>query len=125
MRLRYSFGLTPTPGRRTAPARAFGCARVVYNDAIAAREAARAEGRKAPSMAELSATLITQAKRTPERAWPAEVSPVVRAAAGGPRVRCAAGPGHQRSDQRKARRWPSGTCPRSARKTTAPGCGGV
>jgi putative transposase len=49
----------------------------VYNDAIAAREAARAEGRKAPSMAELSRLLITQAKRTPERAWLGEVSSVV------------------------------------------------
>ncbi|MFD7292246.1 RNA-guided endonuclease InsQ/TnpB family protein [Streptomyces sp. NPDC059897] len=77
MQLRYSFRLTPTPGQRTALARAFGCARVVYNDAIAAREAARAEGRKAPSMAELSATLITQAKRTPDRAWLGRVSAVV------------------------------------------------
>ncbi|MFE7654571.1 RNA-guided endonuclease InsQ/TnpB family protein [Streptomyces bottropensis] len=77
MQLRYSFRLTPTPGQRTALARAFGCARVVYNDAIAAREKARAEGRKPPTMAELSAMLITQAKQTPERAWPAEVSAVV------------------------------------------------
>ncbi|MFE7275579.1 RNA-guided endonuclease InsQ/TnpB family protein [Streptomyces sp. NPDC057623] len=77
MQLRYSFRLTPTPGQRTALAQAFGCARVVYNDAITAREAARAEGRKAPSMAELSVTLITRAKRTPQRAWLGEVSAVV------------------------------------------------
>jgi putative transposase len=58
-------------------ARAFGCARVVSNDAVAAREAARREGQPYPTMGELSRTLITDAKRTPQRAWLREVSAVV------------------------------------------------
>ena len=41
MRLQYAFRLDPGPGRRVARARAFGCARVVYGDAVAARERAR------------------------------------------------------------------------------------
>ncbi|WP_035956566.1 RNA-guided endonuclease TnpB family protein, partial [Kitasatospora sp. NRRL B-11411] len=44
MQLRYSFRVYPTTGQRTALARAFGCARVVYNDALRAREDARAAG---------------------------------------------------------------------------------
>ncbi|MDG4861073.1 helix-turn-helix domain-containing protein [Streptomyces sp. T-3] len=42
MHLRYSFRIEPTPGQRLALARTFGCARVVYNDAHAARKAAYA-----------------------------------------------------------------------------------
>ena len=42
MRLRYTFRLDPTPGQRIALARAFGCARVVFNDALrVARRRAR------------------------------------------------------------------------------------
>ena len=44
MQLRYSFRLYPSAGQRTALARAFGCARVVFNDALRARENARAAG---------------------------------------------------------------------------------
>ena len=40
MQPRYSYRLYPAPGQRIALARAFGCARVVFNDALAAREAA-------------------------------------------------------------------------------------
>jgi N-dimethylarginine dimethylaminohydrolase len=40
MQLRYSYPLYPTPCQRAALARAFGCARVVFNDALAARTAA-------------------------------------------------------------------------------------
>ena len=36
MQLRYSFRLYPNAGQRAALARAFGCARVVYNDALRA-----------------------------------------------------------------------------------------
>ncbi|MBW1597041.1 RNA-guided endonuclease TnpB family protein [Streptomyces sp. JJ38] len=47
MHLRYSFRIEPTPGQRVALARTFGCARVVYNDALAARKAAwKAKGSK-------------------------------------------------------------------------------
>ncbi|MFE7210475.1 RNA-guided endonuclease InsQ/TnpB family protein [Streptomyces sp. NPDC057611] len=77
MQLRYRFRLYPKPGQRSALARAFGCARVVFNDAVRAREDARRQGLPFPRAAELSRQLITQAKRTPERAWLGEVSAVV------------------------------------------------
>ena len=57
-------------------AQAFGCTRVVFNDAIAARRAAHEAGQPYPTDAALSKAL-TAAKRTPERAWLAEVSAVV------------------------------------------------
>ena len=63
-------------GQRDALARAFGCARVVFNDALAARQDAFAAGRPYVTDAELSARL-TAAKASPERAWLGEVSAVV------------------------------------------------
>ncbi|KAB1987709.1 RNA-guided endonuclease InsQ/TnpB family protein [Streptomyces triticiradicis] len=77
MQLRYAFRLYPQPGQRIALARAFGCARVVFNDAVRAREDARTAGEPFPKAAELSRTLITEAKRTPGRSWLGEVSSVV------------------------------------------------
>ncbi|MEU7349327.1 RNA-guided endonuclease TnpB family protein [Streptomyces albidoflavus] len=77
MQLRYSFRLYPNAVQRAALARAFGCARVVFNDAVRAREDARKAGDPFPTAGELSRTLITQAKRTPKRAWLSEVSAVV------------------------------------------------
>jgi hypothetical protein len=76
VQLRYAYRLEPAPGQRVALSRAFGCARVVFNDAIAARRAAHEAGAPYPSEATLSKAL-TAAKRTPERAWLAEVSAVV------------------------------------------------
>ncbi|MFD5816707.1 RNA-guided endonuclease InsQ/TnpB family protein [Streptomyces sp. NPDC127038] len=74
MYLRYSFRLEPTPGQRIVLARTFGCARVVYNDALAARKAAyRADGSRIATGV-LAKRVITDAKKTPERAWLAEVS---------------------------------------------------
>ncbi|SOF02308.1 putative transposase [Streptomyces sp. OV198] len=58
-------------------AKAFGCARVVFNDAVRAREDARAAGEAFPKAAELSTRLITQAKQTTSRSWLGEVSAVV------------------------------------------------
>jgi putative transposase len=77
VQLRYSFRLYPSAGQRTALARAFGCARVVYNDALRARETARSEGLPFPKTGKLSKQLITEAKKTPERAWLGEVSAVI------------------------------------------------
>lgn len=77
MHLRYNFRLYPTSGQQSALARTFGCARVVFNDALKAREAAREQGLPFPSNGELSKLLITDAKKTPERAWLGEVSVVV------------------------------------------------
>ncbi|MFE5406116.1 RNA-guided endonuclease InsQ/TnpB family protein [Streptomyces sp. NPDC056580] len=77
MQLRYSFRLYPNTAQRTALARAFGCARVVYNDALRARETARSQGLPFPKTGDLSKALITEAKKRPERAWLGEVSAVV------------------------------------------------
>ncbi|MFF3733847.1 helix-turn-helix domain-containing protein, partial [Streptomyces sp. NPDC002476] len=57
MRLRHSFRLYPSAGQRTALARAFGCARVVYNDALRARETARSQGLPFPKTGDLSKAL--------------------------------------------------------------------
>ncbi|MEU1430910.1 transposase [Nocardia sp. NPDC005746] len=76
MQLRYNFRVYPTPGQRISLARAFGCARVVYNDALAARETARRAGQPYITDAELSKAL-TEAKKSPQRAWLREVSSVV------------------------------------------------
>jgi len=73
VQLRYSYRLYPTPGQGVALARAFGCARVVYNDALAARQAAYEGGEPYITDAQASARL-TAAKATPERAWLSEVS---------------------------------------------------
>lgn len=75
--LRYTYRLSPTTAQRAALARAFGCARVVYNDALMARRVARKEGRPYPSDSELSLRIITEAKKTPGRAWLGGVSVVV------------------------------------------------
>ncbi|MFE6151462.1 RNA-guided endonuclease InsQ/TnpB family protein [Streptomyces sp. NPDC057889] len=77
MQLRYAFRLYPEPGQRSALGRAFGCARVVFNDAVRARRDAHAAGLPYPKAAELSQTLITRAKQSPGRAWLGEVSSVV------------------------------------------------
>jgi putative transposase len=76
VQLQYSYRLAPSPSQRTALARAFGCARVVFNDALAAQKAAHEAGEPYIRDAELSARL-TAAKGSPERAWLAEVSSVV------------------------------------------------
>jgi putative transposase len=57
-------------------ARAFGCARVVFNDGLRARQDAHEAGLPYLTDAELSARL-TAAKATPERTWLGEVSSVV------------------------------------------------
>lgn len=74
MQLGYRFRLYPTTGQRQALARAFGCARTVFNDGLRARREARAEGLPYISDTELSRKVITEAKRTPERAWLGDVS---------------------------------------------------
>ncbi|WP_157610376.1 RNA-guided endonuclease InsQ/TnpB family protein [Spirillospora albida] len=77
MQLRYNFRVYPTPGQRIELARAFGCARVVFNDGLRLRQEARERGLPYVSDAELSKQVITEAKLTPERAWLGEVSSVV------------------------------------------------
>jgi putative transposase len=76
MQLRYNYRLDPAPRHRAAFGKAFGCARVVFNDALHAREAAHQAGEPYVTDAQLSAWL-TAIKKTPERAWLNEVSSVV------------------------------------------------
>jgi putative transposase len=76
MQLRYNYRLYPTSGQRSALARAFGCARVVFNDALRIRSEAYEAGLPYVTDTDLSARL-TAAKATPERAWLADVSSVV------------------------------------------------
>ncbi|MGW6424467.1 RNA-guided endonuclease InsQ/TnpB family protein [Nocardia sp. NPDC055053] len=77
MQLRYNFRVYPTPGQQIALGRAFGCARVVYNDGLRARQEAHAAGLPYIKDSALQTQVITAAKKTPERAWLAEVSSVV------------------------------------------------
>jgi putative transposase len=76
VKLRYNYRLYPAPAQRAALARAFGCARVVFNDGLRIRQEAHAAGLPYVTDAELSARLTT-AKAAPERAWLGEVSAVV------------------------------------------------
>jgi len=77
MLLRYNFRIYPTPAQRQALAKAFGCARVVYNDGLRLRQQTHAACLPYPSDGDLSKKVITLAKATPERAWLREVSAVV------------------------------------------------
>lgn len=75
MLARYRYRLYPDAAQRQALARAFGCARVVYNDALRVREEAHQRGEKI-SDTEVQRRVVTLAKTTPERAWPGEVASV-------------------------------------------------
>ncbi|MCX0275565.1 transposase [Nocardia zapadnayensis] len=76
MQLRYNYRVCPTPGQQVLPARAFGCARVVFSDNLRAREQAYATGVKL-SDAEIQRRVVTDAKRTAQRQWLCDVSSVV------------------------------------------------
>jgi len=76
MKQRYRFRLYPHPHQQVALARAFGCARVVWNDALAKSRELYAAGQKT-SYPVLAKLCITQAKQTPERRWLTEPSNVV------------------------------------------------
>jgi len=76
VQLRYNYRLDPWPRHRIALGKAFGCARVVFNDGLRAREEAHDARLPCITDRELSARL-TATKATPERAWLNEVSAVV------------------------------------------------
>ena len=76
MLVRYRYRIYPSPGQRQALARAFGCARVVYNDCLRLRDDGHGRGEKI-SDTEVQRRVVTLAKRTPERARLAEVGSVV------------------------------------------------
>ena len=75
VQLRYNYRLYPAPGQCRSLARAFGCARVVFNDGLRARQDAHAAGLPYITDGQMSARL-TAVKATPERAWLGEVSSV-------------------------------------------------
>lgn len=73
MQLRYNFRVYPTPVQRQALAQTFGCARVVFNDALRIRKQAFEQDLPYPSDGQIGKWL-TAVKKTPERAWLNEVS---------------------------------------------------
>ncbi|TLW94870.1 IS200/IS605 family element transposase accessory protein TnpB [Saccharomonospora piscinae] len=75
MQLRYNFRVYPTPGQRIALAKAFGCARVVYNDALRVRQDAYEAGERL-SDTDVQRRVVTEAKKTEVRAWLSEVASV-------------------------------------------------
>ncbi|MEG4486350.1 transposase [Microcoleus sp. D2_18a_B4] len=72
MKARYQYRFYPTSQQQQSLAQLFGCVRVVYNDALAICK----QSQKKPKSAELQKIVITQAKKTEERAWLAEVSAI-------------------------------------------------
>jgi putative transposase len=73
--VRYRYRIEPTEVQRSMLARTFGCARVVFNDAIRCRDDARAAGERI-TPADVQRRVITAAKTTDQRAWLAEVASV-------------------------------------------------
>jgi putative transposase len=74
--VRYRYRIYPSPGQAQALARAFGCARVVFNDCLRLRDACHASGEKVTD-SEVQRRVVTLAKLTEERAWLAEAPSVV------------------------------------------------
>ena len=72
---RYRYRAYPTPDQQNMLARTFGCARVVFNDALRTRDEAYKAGEKI-SDTEVQRQVITLAKTTPEREWLTEVASV-------------------------------------------------
>jgi putative transposase len=75
MQMRYRYRIEPTPAQQRTLARVFGCVRVVFNDALRIRDDAYRAGVKL-SDSEIQRRVITEAKRTAERSWLAEVASV-------------------------------------------------
>jgi putative transposase len=76
VQVRYRYRIYPLPDQKQALARAFGCARVVYNDCLSLRDRCHAAGEKITDT-EVQRRVVTLAKLTPERAWLSEVGSVV------------------------------------------------
>jgi putative transposase len=103
MLVRYRDRIDPTPSQRQALARAFGCARVVDNDALAERRRPSLAGEKL-SDTERQPLVVTLAKSRPERAWLAEVASVALVQAGQDARRAYRNWFDSRSGRRKGRR---------------------
>ncbi|NJR69343.1 MAG: IS200/IS605 family element transposase accessory protein TnpB [Synechococcales cyanobacterium CRU_2_2] len=70
MKQRYRYRFYPTTEQQTNLAKAFGCSRVVWNDALALCN----QSDKLPKNSELQKICITEAKKIDERSWLSEVS---------------------------------------------------
>ncbi len=74
MKARYKYRCYPNLIQKIQLAKLFGCCRVVWNDALAHCIQEFKANKKKPSNVELQKVFITQAKKTINRAWLAEVS---------------------------------------------------
>ena len=75
MQIRHRYRIEPTPAQKQVLERVFGCARVVFNDALRVRDEAYRSGVKL-SDSEIQRRVITAAKNTEQRAWLCEVPSV-------------------------------------------------
>ncbi len=75
MKARFKYRIYPKPYQLEPLAKAFGCARVVWNDALAIYRDAHKAGLPRPQ--DVDKLVITQAKKTEERAWLSEVSNII------------------------------------------------
>ncbi len=75
MKARYQYRIYPRPTQIEPLAQAFGCARVVWNDALWVYKNAFKNGERRPK--DVDKLVITQAKKTESRAWLSEVSNIV------------------------------------------------
>ena len=75
MQRRYRYRIEPTPAQQQMLRRVFGCCRVVFNDALRARDKAYQAGIKL-SDSEIQRRVITQAMTTVERGGLAELPSV-------------------------------------------------
>ncbi len=75
MKARYQYRIYPRPTQIEPLAKAFGCSRVVWNDALWVYKKAFQNGEERPK--DVDKQVITQAKKTESRAWLSEVSNIV------------------------------------------------
>ncbi|MEM9275305.1 MAG: RNA-guided endonuclease TnpB family protein [Cyanobacteria bacterium P01_F01_bin.143] len=75
MKARYQYRIYPRANQIEPLAKAFGCSRVVWNDALWIYKNAFKNG--APRPKDVDKLVITQAKKTESRAWLSEVSNIV------------------------------------------------
>jgi putative transposase len=75
MKARYQYRIYPRPTQIEPLAKAFGCSRVVWNDALWVYKNAFKNGESRPK--NVDKIVITQAKKTESRAWLSEVSNIV------------------------------------------------
>ncbi|MDJ0727481.1 MAG: RNA-guided endonuclease TnpB family protein [Prochloraceae cyanobacterium] len=75
MKARYQYRIYPKQSQIIPLAKAFGCARVVWNDSLAIYKKAFNQGLPRPK--DVDKQVITRAKKTENRAWLSEVSNIV------------------------------------------------